>query len=297
MFGYWFTPARPAVFDDQRLEVEVWGLLITLHRWLFNLRVFIHLAIIPRLSWEFLIMRADLRPYWVKKAWLNCREAWIDYFLRPRCASLGDCPNIMNPWWVDISGNNIHIGHSFTAVGEAAQRIKIGVWGRAQGKGKVTIGNGVLLSPGVRIACSDEITIGHGVMMANGAYITDSDWHGLYDRIARSESVTPVHLEDNVWLGDGAKVLKGVTIGENSVVAAGAVVTRDVPKNVVVAGNPAQVVKQLDQETPRRTRADLYQDPHATADFYDAVDREVLSENTFFRWFWSCIYPSVRREK
>ena len=74
-------------------------------------------------------------------------------------------------------------------------------------------------------------------------------------------------------------------------------VTRDVPKNVVVAGNPAQVVKQLDQETPRRTLADLYQDPHATADFYDAVDREVLSENTFLRWFWSCIYPSSRREK
>ncbi|WP_435213647.1 acyltransferase [Luminiphilus sp. nBUS_16] len=242
-------------------------------------------------------MRADLRPYWVKKAWLNCREAWIDYFLRPRCASLGAHPNIMNPWWVDIAGNNIHIGHSFTAVGEAAQRIKIGVWGRAQGEGKITIGNGVLLSPGVRIACSDEITIGDGVMMANGAYVTDSDWHGLYDRVARSDLVTPVRLGDNVWLGDGAKVLKGVTIGENSVVAAGAVVTRDVPDNVVVAGNPAQVVKQLDTETPRRTRADLYQDPYATADFYDAIDREVLSANTFSRWLWSCIYPGARREK
>ena len=73
------------------------ALLIALHRWQLNLRVFIHLAMIPRLQWEFLIMRADLRPYWVKKAWLNCREAWIDYFLRPRCASLGACPNIMNP--------------------------------------------------------------------------------------------------------------------------------------------------------------------------------------------------------
>ena len=97
MFGYGFAPARPAVFSHQRLEIGMRGLLIALHRWLFNLRVFIHLAIIPRLQWEFLIMRADLRPYWVKKAWLNCREAWIDYFLRPRCASLGACPNIMNP--------------------------------------------------------------------------------------------------------------------------------------------------------------------------------------------------------
>ena len=155
----------------------------------------------------------------------------------------------------------------------------------------------MLLSPGVRIACSDEVTIGHGVMMANGAYVTDSDWHGLYDRVARSERVTPVHLGDNVWLGDGAKVLKGVTIGENSVVAAGAVVTRDVPANVIVAGNPAQVVKALDQAAPRRTRADLYKDPYATADFYDAVDKDVLSENTFFYWVWSCIYPAARREK
>jgi acetyltransferase-like isoleucine patch superfamily enzyme len=52
--------------------------------------------------------------------------------------------------------------------------------------------------------------------------------------------VTPVHIGDNVWLGDHATVLKGVTIGDNSVVAARAVVTRDVPANVIVAGNPAK---------------------------------------------------------
>ena len=241
-------------------------------------------------------MRADLRPYWVKKAWLNCREAWINYFLRPRCASLGPCSNIMNPWWVDVSGNNIHIGHSFTAVGEASQRIKIGVWGREQGSGCIRIGDAVLLSPGVRIACSDEITIGDGVMMANGAYVTDSDWHGLYDRVARPDAVTPVRIGDNAWLGDGAKVLKGVTVGENSVVAAGAVVTRDVPANTVVAGNPAVVIKELDPAELGQTRLDLYRDPYATADFYDAVDRQVLAGNTLLGWLWSCLYPAARRE-
>ena len=241
-------------------------------------------------------MRADLRPYWVKKAWLNCREAWIHYFLRPRCASLGPCPNIMNPWWVDVSGNNIHIGHSFTAVGEAGQRIKIGVWGREAGAGSIRVGDAVLMSPGVRIACSDEITIGDGVMLANGAYVTDSDWHGLYDRVERPETVAPVRIGDNAWLGDGAKVLKGVTIGENSIVAAGAVVTRDVPANVVVAGNPAKVVKALDPAQMGRTRIDLYRDPYATAEFYDAVDRQVLADNTLLRWLWTCIYPAARRE-
>jgi acetyltransferase-like isoleucine patch superfamily enzyme len=84
-------------------------------------------------------------------------------------------------------------------------------------------------------------------MMANGTYITDSDWHTVYDRTQRSpEQPTPVHIGDNVWLGDHATVLKGVTIGDNSVVAARAVVTRDVPANVIVAGNPARVVKELD---------------------------------------------------
>ena len=53
VFGNGFAPARPAVLYDQCLEIGVWGLLITLHWWLFNLRVFIHLAIIPCLQWEF----------------------------------------------------------------------------------------------------------------------------------------------------------------------------------------------------------------------------------------------------
>jgi len=264
--------------------------------WLgLNLRVVFHLAMIPRPDLESPDMRADLRPYWVKKAWLGFRTAWINYFLRPRCASLGCCPNIMNPWYVDISGNNIHIGHSFTAVGEAAQRIKIGVWGRAPGEGRLTIGDAVLMSPGVRIACSDGIHIGDGVMMANGVYVTDSDWHGLYDRVARAEQATPVVIGANAWLGDGAKVLKGVTIGENSIVAAGAVVTRDVPANTVVAGNPAQVVKELDPNEARYTRTDLYQDPHSAAAFYDGVDREVLGNNGLLRWLISCVYPASRR--
>jgi acetyltransferase-like isoleucine patch superfamily enzyme len=59
----------------------------------------------------------------------------------------------------------------------------------------------------------------------------------------------PVTIADNVWIGMNATILKGVTIGENSVVAAGAVVTKSVPANVVVAGNPAVVIKKFDGET------------------------------------------------
>lgn len=240
-------------------------------------------------------MRADLRPYWVKKSYLRFRNAWIDWFLRPRCELLGPYANIMNPWYVVISGNNIRIGHSFTAIGEAQHRVEIGVWGRGFGEGKVTIGDGCLMSPGARISASDSITLGNGVMLAHGAYITDSDWHGLYNRVDRDPEVTPVVLGDNVWIGDRATVLKGVTVGENSVVAAGAMVTRDVPDNVVVAGNPARVVKKLDRSERRRTRMDMFADPAATAQFFDDVDRDVLEGNSFWFWVWTLIYPRARR--
>ena len=55
-------------------------------------------------------MRADLRPYWLKKLYLNFRHWYAEYFLRPECASLGPFHTIMKPWYVSISGNNIHIG-------------------------------------------------------------------------------------------------------------------------------------------------------------------------------------------
>ena len=132
----------------------------------------------------------------------------------------------MKPWYVKISGPNIRIGKCVTLIGERESPVTIGVWGRELGRGSITLGDYVLVSPGTRISACDEIVIGNSVMIANGAYITDSDWHGIYDRTARDPRVTPVHIGDNAWIGDHATVLKGVTVGENSVVAARAVVTR-----------------------------------------------------------------------
>ena len=228
-------------------------------------------------------MREDLRPYWVKKCYLNFRHWYVEYFLRPECEYLGPWHTIMKPWYVSISGNNIRIGRSFTAIGEPGNRVEIGVWGREHGKGRVEIGDCVLMSPGSRISASDEVVLGDGVMLANGAYVTDSDWHTIYDRTVRAEEPSPVHIGRNVWLG--------VSIGENSVVAARAVVTRDVPANVVVAGNPAKVVKELDPEREFTTRMDYFADPEELERFFEAINKEVLADNSFWRWFWSVIYP------
>lgn len=237
-------------------------------------------------------MHQDLRPYWLKQLYLRYRRWYAEYFLRPRCTELGAHHTIMKPWYVHISGANIRIGRCFTAIGEPMHRVQIGVWGREAGQGRIQIGDCVLMSPGARLSASDEIVLGDGVMMANGSYITDSDWHTLYDRTARAPEPTPVHIGDNVWLGDHATVLKGVTIGANSVVAAQAVVTRDVPANVVVAGNPARVVKELDPDQGFTTRMDLFADPAGAEAFFDAVDREVLRENSLLRWLWSVVYPA-----
>lgn len=229
-------------------------------------------------------MKQDLRPYWVKKAYLRFRHAYAEHFLRPEFASLGDYHTIMKPWHVVVSGNNIHLGHSATIVAEPDDKVRIGVWGREPGSGCIHIGNAVMISPGVRISASDEIRIGHGCMMANGVYITDCDWHGIYDRMNRDPEPKPVHIGDNVWIGDHATVLKGVTIGDNSIVAACSVVTRDVPPNVIVAGNPAQVVKTLDTSLGFHTRDQYYSQPDVLAKRVDDIDRFALHGNSLWRW-------------
>lgn len=239
-------------------------------------------------------MRQDRRPYWVKKNYLCFRRWYADHFLRPACDYLGDHHTIMKPWYVSISGPNISIGKCATIIGEPSEQVKLGVWGRESDQGEITIGDFVLISPGTRITAGDKIEIGNSVMMANSVYITDSDWHGIYDRSHRADTISPVVIHDNVWLGDRSTVLKGVTIGENSIVAAGSVVTKDVPANVVVAGNPAQVVKQLDAEKGFITRADYFSDPVGQEKFFDDVDKLVLQENGLLNWLRALFWPNSK---
>lgn len=239
-------------------------------------------------------MRQDRRPYWVKKNYLRFRRWYTQQFLKPACDYLGDYPTFMKPWYISISGPNVEIGRCATVIGEPENRVKIGVWGNDEKSGRIKIGDYVLISPGTRISAANEILIGDGVMMANGVYITDSDWHDLYDRSRRSETVTPVHIANNVWLGDRCTILKGVTIGENSVVAACAVVSKDVPANVIVAGNPAVIVKELDPDRPIKTRADYFANPAQLETFFDGVDKMVLSKNGFFNWLRILIMPNAR---
>ena len=121
--------------------------------------------------------------------------------------------------------------------------------------GTIRIGNNCDLN-GTCMVAYDEIEIGDNCQFASSSIISDTDFHPV-DKDARfaqmqglpfSHSLVnkkKIKIGNNVWIGWGAIILKGVHIGENSIVAAGAVVVRDVPANVVVAGNPAQIVKSI----------------------------------------------------
>ena len=98
---------------------------------------------------------------------------------------------------------------------------------------------------------------------------------------------SPIILKDNVWIGDSAIVGKGVTIGENSIVAAGAVVVKDVPDNVVVGGNPAKIIKELDPAIEGITRLELFKDPLGLEDLYDQIDIYTLKSNSFLGYLKS----------
>ena len=114
--------------------------------------------------------------------------------------------------------------------------------------GKYTfIGDCVYMNFGCVILDCNEVHIGSRVMF--GPYVQIYAAHhpiSASRRIEGPELATPVRIGDNVWMGGGAIVLPGVTIGDNTTIGAGAVVTQDIPANVVAAGNPARVIREIE---------------------------------------------------
>lgn len=96
---------------------------------------------------------------------------------------------------------------------------------------------------GTVIGAALHIKLGNNVRCGANTLITDTDWHTDDYRTNKDREII---IEDNVWLGYGVKVLKGVHIGKNSLVGANSVVTKDIPADVVVAGNPCKIIRQLD---------------------------------------------------
>lgn len=113
-------------------------------------------------------------------------------------------------------------------------------------KAELVIGNNCGLSSTI-IGAAEKIVIGNDVLIGANSFITDYDWHNI-DPGKRNEKVcdsNPVYIGENVWIGRNCCILKGVTIGSNSVIGAQSVVTKTIPENVIAAGNPCVVIKSI----------------------------------------------------
>ncbi|SDU57677.1 acyltransferase [Desulfobacula phenolica] len=236
-------------------------------------------------------MIKDHRPYYIKKAWYRLLHLYVRYKLSPQLTSLGKHPFIVKPWHIEIFGGPVSIGDHITLLGCSDKKTRLTVWSDKKDIRGISIGNHVLISPGVRISAANHISIADSCMLASHVYITDSDWHGIYDRSMPPKETHSVMLEENVWVGDSAIICKGVTIGKNSIIGAGAVVTSNIPANVIAAGNPAAIVKSLDPDKPIITRKDRFSDSSKMTIALESAEKEFLAGNTFFGWvrslFWS----------
>ncbi|WP_456268535.1 sugar O-acetyltransferase [Kushneria sp. AK178] len=166
----------------------------------------------PELAHDAAVAKAAMHEF------ARCYEHDVDAahaVLKGLFKELGDTAHIRAPLYVDY-GFNIRLGEgSFANFGLIALDVA-----------PIAIGRDVQIGPNVQL-----LTPTHPL-----------DPQARRDKLEAGASIV---IEDNVWLGGGAIVLAGVTIGENSVIGAGAVVTRDVPANVVAVGNPARVIREL----------------------------------------------------
>lgn len=179
-----------------------------------------------------------LRP--VVKAYFTVRRAW--YRVRYPHLRIGRDAVLLGRIRIR-KGTRVHLG----------DRVRIRKQVSFTGGGTVTVGSDTLLN-GCWIIAASRVQIGDSCLISDCG-ITDNDYHHIdpqrrHDPLTSSTTASVV-VGDNVWIGLRALVLKGVSVGTDSVVGAAAVVRSDVPPRCVVAGNPAQVVKWFDAPEPR----------------------------------------------
>jgi acetyltransferase-like isoleucine patch superfamily enzyme len=173
------------------------------------------------------------------------------------------------PTLVKGKGTSIRRCARILNAGDNSDRIRVGRSCRIEGElfvfphgGRISIGDWCFVGPGARLWSALDLSIGDRVLISHNVNVMDSLTHPLdpterHTQFRKILSVghprsidldeKPVRIEDDAWVGAGAIVLRGVTIGRCAVVGAGAVVTRDVPPYAVVVGNPARVVRRLSE--------------------------------------------------
>lgn len=157
---------------------------------------------------------------------------------------------IRYPWYIR-GQSDMQLGKNFTAgVG-----LRLDAFGDLNHQ--IVIGANVQVGDYVHIAAVESVQLGDDVLLASRVYISDHD-HGSYSgaevchpaekQISKKLISSPVKIGNNVWLGEGVCILKGVEIGENSIVGAQSVVTKSIPPNSIAVGIPAKVIKRYNEQ-------------------------------------------------
>jgi acetyltransferase-like isoleucine patch superfamily enzyme len=121
--------------------------------------------------------------------------------------------------------------------------VKLTALGRPGLPAHLSIGERCSIGDRTQIHCCEQVEIGAEVLISWDVNILENNFHNTADRAIRTG---PVVIGDRVWIGCRAIVVSGVTIGRGAIVAAGSVVTRDVPAGVLVAGNPARIIRETE---------------------------------------------------
>jgi acetyltransferase-like isoleucine patch superfamily enzyme len=174
------------------------------------------------------------------------RFFWYEPLFRGQCVSVG--PNFRMERLPYISGHGrIVVGRDVRLSGKPSV-VFSDRYGRPP---ELVIGDGSFVGHGCAFHVGSAVRIGRHCLLAGGVQVFDLDGHPL-DAAARraglptpADDVHPVEIGDDAWIGSGALILKGVKVGERSIVAARSVVTRDVPPDTIVAGNPARVIRTI----------------------------------------------------
>jgi acetyltransferase-like isoleucine patch superfamily enzyme len=190
---------------------------------------------------------------------VSCREGfaalvrffWYEPLFRSQCASVGEAFRMEQMPYLHGSGR-IVLGDHVCFGGKPTF-----IFGnRGDKHPELVVGDHTFLGHLCSFSVSASVRIGRHCLLAGGVRVSDYDGHPV-DAVRRRagdptppDGIRPVVIGDDVWIGEGAMILKGVHIGDRAIVGAGAVVTRDVPPDTVVAGNPARVVKQLTPPAP-----------------------------------------------
>jgi len=179
---------------------------------------------------------------------------------RQRFAEFGQGASVMHSAFI-TGGASIYIG----------DHVKIWPFARIEainaheGCERIRISRSTVIQPHVHIAAAQSVSIGKDVLIASHVYITDHDhdFSNPDDPVIRNGRLltSPVTIKDRVWLGERVIVLKGVTIGESSVIGAGSIVTIDIPAYCIAAGVPASVIRWFDRGQEQWVRAADARDP------------------------------------